>query len=200
MKHFFYLLLATTLVFTACSKDDEEEPVIVNPELKQGEVTIGATAYENWIYFSFEEESIVEVTDAYNSTNWDIGFHRFDVKVNCGTAGVGKGGSYNAGKIDFDKAIEAPENGYSLNDSIGVILESGVWEYTMVPGDTIVSSWLTFSGPPPTYTISDNIYYLKTAKGNYAKIWLKDYYNDLSQPGYITMEYIMQPDGSRKLE
>ena len=36
-------------------------------------VTIPATSYTEWVYYSFETHSIVEVEDAENSLDWDIG-------------------------------------------------------------------------------------------------------------------------------
>lgn len=193
------ILLSTVLVFVSCDKDDDNEPP-VNDDVVMGTIIFDATAYDKWTYFSFADTQIVEVNDYLTSLDWDIGFHRFDVRVNCGTSGSGQGGSLNAGEIDFSSITEAPESGYSLNDSIDIMQEAGNWVYEAVPGDTILASWLTFTGPPPTYTVNDNIYIIKTADGKYAKIWLKDYYNDNSETGHITMKYVFQPDGSIKLE
>jgi hypothetical protein len=198
---FFPIILGLAVVFTACDKNDENnDPPVDNPDLVSGTITIDATAYGEWVYFSFEEEGVVEVDDFLTSMDWDMGFHRFDIRTNCGTSGPGEGGTFDAGQVEFSSVTEAPENGYSLNDSIQVIMEQGVWEYQTVPGDTVLANWLSFSGPPPTYNISNHIYVLKTAFGKYAKIWLKDYYNDLSETGYVTMEYVYQPDGSRSFE
>lgn len=200
LKTFGLLLLGAVIFFSACEKDETEEPEQEETELVSWSVTLDATAYDKWVYFSFADTQVVEINNFLTSSDWDIGFHRYDVRLNCGTSGPGQGGSYNAGQIDFESLTEAPESGYSLNDSIGIIQESGDWAYTNVPGDTILSSWLTFAGPPPTYTINDNIYVIKTSDGKYAKIWLKDYYNDNSETGHVTMKYVYQPDGSRELE
>ena len=162
-------------------------------------VEINATSYEKWVYFSFEEEDTVSISDYLTSMDWDIGFHRFDVRLNCGTAGPGEGGSIDMGIVNFDSVGIAPESGYSLNDSIGIIDTPGNWVHSIVPGDTVFNSWLTFKGPPPTYTINNNIYVIKTAAGKYAKIWLKDYHNNDADAGYITMQYSYQSDGSTSL-
>ena len=192
------VFLGLALAFTSC--DEENDPDPVNDEVVAGTITIDATAYDKWVYFSFADEQVVTVNDFSNSVEWDIGFHRFDLRVNCGTSGPGQGGTHNAGKVDFSSITEAPEDGYSLNDSIDIMQEEGNWVYEAVPGDTVLATWLTFSGPPPTYTVNDNIYIIKTADGKYAKIWLKDYYNDNAETGYVTVKYAFQPDGSRKLE
>lgn len=195
----YFLILGFVLSFISCETEDHD-PDPNEQELETKTVTLDATAYETWVYFSFSEDKEVTVSNFSTSDAWDIGFHRYDVRVNCGTSGPGMGGSLNMGTIGFESVTEAPESGYSLNDSIGVIQESGVWEYINVPGDTVLATWLTFEGPPPTYTINDNIYVIKTADEKYVKIWLKDYYNDESQTGHVTMRYLYQPDGSRSFE
>ncbi|PIE87499.1 MAG: hypothetical protein CSA01_00395, partial [Bacteroidetes bacterium] len=163
--------------------------------------TFDARAYDKWVYFSFDKGEEVEITDFQNSMEWDIAFHRFDVRVNCGTSGPGQGGSISMGQVNFDAVKTAPTEGYSLNDSISIITEEGNWTNPVtVPGDTIVGKWLYFTGPPPQYNITNDIYVIKTAEGKYSKIWLKDYYNDNSQSGFVTMQYFYQKDGSTTLE
>ncbi|MBE9469335.1 MAG: HmuY family protein [Bacteroidetes bacterium] len=205
MKHLLnfatVMLLGVTLVFSSCDKDDDPEPE--NNDVVSGTITINATAYDKWIYFSFANEKEVEVNDFSNSSDWDIGFHRQDIRVNCGKSGTGKGGTYNAGKVDFASFAEAPETGYLLNDSIE-ILEAFVMPpvKVKVPGDTLLAKWIDikYGQAGPEYTVSNNIYVVKTADAKYAKIWLKDYFNDNSETGYITMKYTYQPDGSNKLK
>jgi hypothetical protein len=201
MKKIVYsciVLAGLLLAFTACESEDPDPIVEDNWET----VTLDATAYESWVYFSFSENAEVAISDYRNSMDWDIGFHRYDVRLNCGTSGPGQGGSQSMGVVDFESVTEAPESGYSLNDSIGVILESGVWEYTNVPGDTVLSTWMNidFSNPPPKYTLSNEIYVIRTADGRYARIWLKDYFDDKSSSGHVTMQYTYQEDGSRSFE
>lgn len=188
------LAFATFAFLISCEKDETTS--------QSGKVIeINASAYNAWTYFSFDEDTVVSITDYTTSTDWDIASHRSDVRVNCGQAGPGQGGSYNMGKVNFNSVTEAPADGYSLNTTIN-ILES----YTMPPtyvtahGDTLVSKWMTITTSntaPPTYNYSDNIYVIRTAKGKYAKIWLTNYFNSQSQSGHITMKYAYQANGNR---
>ncbi len=192
-------LLSAATLFSSCKKDDDS----VTPTASK-QITIDASAYATWKYFSFESDTVVPVTDFATSTSWDIAFHRGDVRVNCGESGIGQGGSFNAGKVDFASVKEAPATGYSLNTTIK-ILESYTMPpvYVTVPGDTLVTKWLTVvtsNSGPPSYTFHDYIYIIRTAKGKYAKVWLKDYFNETGKGGYITMKYAFQADGSRKFE
>lgn len=192
-------LMSAAVFISSCQKDDSS----VTPSVGSV-VTLNASAYDKWVYFSFETGAEVAITDFKNSTDWDIAFHRGDVRVNCGAAGVGQGGSFNAGKVDFASVKEAPATGYSLNTTIK-ILESYTMPpvYVTVPGDTLVTKWLTVipnTNAKPTYIPQDYIYVIRTAKGKYAKVWLKDYFNEAGTGGYITMKYAFQADGSRKFE
>jgi hypothetical protein len=187
--------LATFAFLVSCEKD-ETSP------LSGKVIEINASAYDSWTYFSFDEDTVVSIADYTNSNDWDIAFHRSDVRVNCGQAGPGQGGSYNAGKVNFSSVTEAPADGYSLNTTIS-ILESYTMPpvYVTVPGDTLVSKWLTITTSntaPPTYSYSDNIYVIRTAKGKYAKVWLQSYFNSQSQSGHITIKYVYQANGSRQ--
>ncbi len=190
------IIIATAIGFIACKKDEAKPEPVSDSKT----VIFDTRTFEKWVYFSFDKGKEVVVKDFKNSMNWDIAFHRFDVRVNCGTSGPGKGGSISMGKVDFNSVKQAPTTGYSLNDSISIVNKPGGWtEQVTVPGDTIIAKWLYFTGPPPKYNITNNIYVVKTAQGKYAKIWLKDYFNDDSKSGYVTMEYFYQKDGSTKL-
>ncbi len=191
------IAIAIVMGFVACEKKKEETKPLDNAKVH----VFDTRAYDKWVYFSFEQDKEVEVTDFQHSLEWDIAFHRFNVRVNCGTSGIGEGGSISMGQVNFDEVIEAPKEGYALNDSISIVTKPGGWfEQEMVPGDTVMANWLYFTGPPPEYNITHHIYVIKTAKGKYAKVWLKDYYNDNSETGYVTMQYFYQEDGSRELE
>lgn len=188
------LVFATFAFLISCEKDETTSQSAKT-------ITIDASAYRSWTYFSFEKDTVVSINDYTTSTDWDIAFHRSDIRVNCGQSGPGLGGSYSMGKVNFSSVAEAPAEGYSLNTTIN-ILESYTMPpvYITVPGDTLVSKWLKIvtDVAPPTYEYSDNIYIIRTANGKYAKIWLSNYFNSNSKSGYITMKYQYQPNGSRQ--
>ncbi len=168
------IIIVMSLVIFSCKGP---EPVDENnPESKTDTVVFDTRAYESWVYFSFDKGKEITINDYKNSMEWDIAFHRFDVRVNCGTSGPGKGGSIDMGVVNFADVKEAPLQGYSLNDSISIVNKPGGWlEQVTVPGDTVVANWLHFTGPPPQYNITNRIFVIKTADGKYVKIWLPDY-------------------------
>ncbi|MCX7987788.1 MAG: HmuY family protein, partial [Bacteroidales bacterium] len=109
----FYILLAvcSIMVLFSCSKDEEGSDNHLQEQLVSGTVTINASAYDKWVYFSFDSGKVVEIDNFKNSMNWDIGFHRMDVRVNCGESGPGQGGTILLGKVDFDTVSVAPASG-----------------------------------------------------------------------------------------
>lgn len=189
--------------FSSCKKDDDTQKS-PSATVIEGTKTFDATAYDKWVYFSFKDTTVVNVSDYKTSTAWDIAFHRMDVRVNCGESGPGKGGSLTLGKIDFTSVAEAPESGYSLNASIKIMESYSVPPvYVTTQGDTLLSNkWITYipSMSGPTYTLSDHIYIVKTADGKYVKLWLKDYFNAEGKGGHITMKYAYQTSGSRSFK
>lgn len=203
-KQFLFLsalVISASMIFTSCKKDEETVETTLTPGVVVNTLTLNATAYDKWVCFSFDSSRAVTVDNYLTSDKWDIAFHRYDVRVNCGTSGIGMGGTYNAGKVDFNSVTTAPESGYSLNDSIKIYETSPMngGKEKKVPGDTLLAKWIKYEigSNGPTFNIFDYIYVVKTAKGKYAKVWLKNYYNESSATGHITMKYAYQTKGSR---
>ena len=57
-------------------------------------VTIPATSYTDWVYYSFESHSVVEIENPETSLDWDIAMQRKHIRANSGLAGIGNGGGY----------------------------------------------------------------------------------------------------------
>jgi len=211
-----FLVLGIFVGFQSCSDDDDDDTQ--SNETTEMEVDIDASAYDKWVYFSFEEGETVgetELEEKKEGVDWDIAFHRWDIRLNCGESGSGKGGALlsedNIAKTGWDALTEAPESGYSVDTIISVVedvsvmppLNADVAGSPIITGGSGEGSWMIFNGPPPTYEITNQIFVVKTASGKYAKIWLKQYTQlvDGSQKGgYITMKYSYQSDGSTNLD
>ncbi len=110
---FIFVFALLSFGFQSCDKDDDPKPittVIVN------EVdNIDASAYDKWIYISFKEAKTVgtsEVDETRSGLDWDIAFHRWDIRLNCGNSGSGKGGAIlsagNIAKTGWDALTTAP--------------------------------------------------------------------------------------------
>lgn len=215
MKKLFLLLFALTafIGFQSCEKDDDEPDPMVNAIVN--EVELDATAYDEWVYFSFEDGKEVgtsDVEETRTGLDWDIAFHRWDVRLNCGASGSGQGGALlsqgNMAKTGWDLLTTAPETGYTVDENMDVIKQYGM-PPTMVnvPGNKVITgdsegTWVVFQHTQqgPTYEVTNQIFVVKTASGKYVKIWLKQYKDSEGKGGHITMKYAYQEDGSRNLE
>ena len=80
-----FSLAALPLFLVAC-EDDATGPA---DPLAEGELTIDASSPVTFAYVSLETLSEVSISDAPSSTDWDLGFRRFGVKLNGGVAGPG---------------------------------------------------------------------------------------------------------------
>lgn len=187
------LALAALFSFNAC--DEEVDPIA--PEVVT--TMVQATSYTDWVYYSFSEDTIVSVADPANASNWDIALMRNHVRTNSGTSGSGQGGAFDAGVIDFDGYVTAPETGYLVDDSVQAF-NFATMEYSPVAASSVLEGWGSFSSDtPPVFTPSLKVFAVKTATGKYVKLMFLNYYGTEGS-GYITFKYLHQPDGSLNLQ
>lgn len=87
MKKFLLGLVAlvNTCVWTSCDKEKEA------PQTAVAEVSIDATDFSKWVYFSLEQGKVVTVANPESSLEWDLGFHFSDIRTNGGASGIGQG-------------------------------------------------------------------------------------------------------------
>lgn len=194
-KLFLIALIAFSISFVSC-KDDKDNP---RPVLEADEITLDATSYTEWVYVSLSTGQIVEVTDPANDMNWDLGFHRWDVKTNGGLSGNGQGAALKLNETQLEQVTIAPESGYATDIMMQINMTGMPPVLEDHPANSELAQWmdLDMSTMPPTYTMSDKVFIVKTADGNFAKLKFTDYMNDTGVRGHITFEYVLQPDGTR---
>ena len=218
---FTVALLLMTGLFTLTSCDNKNN----TPEPSQGtvkEYTQSRTTDVNgeWVYFSFATGKEVEgVTEANykERLDWDLAFNTFFIRTNSGQSGKGKGGAHMTFKTNLAAVTEAPKDDYLTDDTYqllgygrGIIRKrstanvelSGISDIKTEPKIEIkLGKAVSFYGAPPTYVYkaSDNIFVIRTADGKYAKVKFISYKNAEGKPGYITFQYVYQPDGSTNL-
>ena len=117
-----FIALGTLVGFQSCSDDDDD----VKLKAIEKEVSIDATAYDKWVYFSFEKGEVLTKTtgkgveEKMPGLDWDIAIHRWDIRLNCGESGTGKGGALlsegNVAKTGWDALTEAPMEGYKPDE------------------------------------------------------------------------------------
>lgn len=172
------------------STDTQLPPIDEPVGLEALTFTIDATSQEEWAYFSFETDDVVDVEDAVNSEEWDLGFQRTKVKLNGGISGPGKGSVVMLTETKFEAVTVAPADGY-LADSAGTL--------AIVPQSE--KGWYIYTGAPTHWILplEDRVFVVKAADGTFAKVHFVGYYKDnenKKDSGFVTFEYAHQPDGT----
>lgn len=210
MKNFklvFIALISLVMVSSSCKKDEDENVTPQSEDLKTGDIILSrATDYGNdWIYYSFAEGKEVDSTNHANTLTWDIAFNRNNVRTNSGLSGIGEGGVYDAGKVDFASVIEANETGYIADETIQIaesVIPGQAPIYMSSPGSSVFVDCIEigFGNSGPVYNPNDHIFVLKTANGKFAKVWIKGYSSEGGASGFINMKYAYQAGDGRKFE
>ena len=207
------VLFIATVLFFGCGNDDDDDgiaqpleeesttvvptpsetqpPTAVAPQLDVVNFTIDAASREAWAYFSLAKGDVVEVADPLNSMDWDLGFQRTKVKLNGGISGPGKGAAVLLKEVEFDQVKEAPADGYvaDSDQNLGIVAQSE-------------EGWYIYTGPPNHWVLplEKRVFVVQAADGTFAKVRFIGYYKDNDNKkdgGFITFEYVHQPDGSR---
>lgn len=203
-------LVSCTLFLTSCDDDDKND----NAPATGSEIEINvASSWGTWNYFSFSDGKIVGTGDASAESDaewkarvdWDIAFTRLYARTNSGTSGNGSGGvvEIEAGNADkaavFANLVTAPTSGYLVDEKaelmIGMGSPTGPTYYDGSTSATI-NDWLAMDGM--SINVTPKVFAVKTATGDYAKIYLKGY-DGADGSRAVVMEYVYQADGSTNL-
>ena len=186
------------LISMSCSKDEETS----EPVSSVRETRVVTSSYTEWHYFSFEKGWMSELTDFRQSLDWDLAFHRWDVRTNGGASGKGLGG---ACKLTY--TLLSPET-WSVNLATLPLVEDALIKTYMnkpnmgadtegdqrsdEPANTELGKWLTvgMNSIPPTYTMSPSVFIVRTAVGKYAVMKFLNYMDDKAVKGTVSFEYI----------
>lgn len=151
-------------------------------------LTIDASAYDKWVYVSFAEGKVVEVSNFKNDLSWDIAFHRTDIRLNGGASGKGKGAGLETNATELNAVTLIPSSGYvsDVMDNIQVSMMKKVAS----PKNVKLSAWVSKTGMPPTYKISKKVYIIRLAEGRHVKIKFLNYLNTDNKGGYVKFTYL----------
>ncbi|MDR1274709.1 MAG: hypothetical protein LBK12_09190 [Odoribacteraceae bacterium] len=176
---------------------DMPAPVVVSFEGSQGRgtVTVNASDYTKWVYFSFERGQVVAVTDPRDDLSWDIALHRYDLKTNGGASGTGQGAALKTEYKKFNDVATIPAAGYEVDVTADINLSGMPPVYTEDSKNEVLGTWVTMdlsTMPPPT-VLSKVVYIVRTAAGKHVKVLFTDNTNDEGVTGHVTFSYEIQP-------
>lgn len=189
-------ILLSSISFTACSDDDDEN--LPEPEPTAKTVKFEAQSYTEWTYFSFAKGGFVTVDqENYASDlNWDIAFLRFNIRTNGGESGKGKGAVLDTKETDLSKVTAIPSTGFITDSKIKVMASGGMPpKYVETTGSSAFKvgenqGWAFYNYKASTWSYNNNVFIVRTADGQYAKLIMKSFLNDEDKSGNITFEYV----------
>lgn len=200
IKNLLITGILSLVLFASCDDDDTTATAQFT--------TVDATAYE-WVYFSFDAGDTVSVSTPEDSEAWDIAFQRTDFKTNSGTSGTANGGVYKTSITALDGDLTIDDELIVADDSIQVFTYGmGGATLSMAAGSAILtgikdeSAYYTVDGAWSvegenqyrTYIASPEVFVIKCADGDYAKIKFASYYSleDGATSAHVSFDYIKE--------
>jgi hypothetical protein len=210
------IALLSIIYLSSC---DNKDDLFQKNEPKEGLAILDCSNYAKWNFFSFSKGEIIGTCDANNETeyeawrkriDWDIAFHRQDVKTNSGASGNGKGGileyDFKGQAFDFDAVKEAPKEGYQTDVQDSVIYDmsqmmQGIIGYAKTGLAQPTKKWAVLTDMQNSkWEYVQKVFIVRTADEKYAKIYLKNFKSDTGASGTVTMQYVYQSDGTGNLD
>lgn len=181
---------------TLCQKDadfnNQEEGSITKTCIK-------AKNASDWVYYKLSSKSAVAIPSPTTSTDWDLAFKRYRIKLNGGVSGPGRASLLTvSGVSSFDSANQANSGTY-LNDqnfSISYTSTSACYtndgiNYAFLNDFTGSANncWFTYSLSTHTLSPKDQYYFFTDAGGSYYKLKITNYYSESGTSGYISFHW-----------
>ncbi len=177
------LVLALGACTPVLSGDDagEDGPPVVIEDNGDGSSTVIIDGRDEkaWVYLDLEALMQVEPISAEDSTLWDVGLLRFNVKANSGTSGSQDVGVALVEGTPFETLEQAPADGYGVDE-----VTVGPEDMEPEPGYAF-DLWYDYDMDAHTLEARDVVYVVRTVEGNYFKVQMLDYYNDAGTAGYV---------------
>ena len=157
-------------------------------------VTIDASNYSNWTYFSLSQASIVDIQNPENSLDWDIALQRKHIRTNSGLAGIGNGGAYVDSSITWINqwnSIDSVSNNivWSVDTLLNDFYDPVTHYFVQDVKNSALNSWGWFD-ESYTLNVTHYVLFVKSANGeDIFKFWPFSYYNQNNQGGHISFRY-----------
>ena len=205
MKNFkTILVLAISVAFFSCSKDDEPTPTLTPTSLTvqtfsnlYAPVTGGGgqPVSGDFVKFSFATGQVVTTGD-----NWDIAFRSTTILVNGGVAGTGQPARTGVGAASivistFGNVTVSPADNMFNQDTATL---------NAIPTGS-GNGWYNYNGATNVISpIAGKVIVIKTYDGKYAKMEILNYYQNApanptgTEPSrYYKFNFVYQPNGSK---
>ncbi len=156
--------------------------------------TFEATDVDNWVFFDFSRGSVLSgVKNQPAPESWDLAFSRANIASNWGSKR--KKGQVSVAKLettDFNSVTKIPENVKFLKNN----------RLSSVPdtNNANLKKWYKYSFWDHYLKSHKNVFVIKTAEGNYAKMQILNFYCEKEGKRIstcYTIKYVYQGNGSK---
>lgn len=212
IRNISFSFLSAALLLTSCEKDDEVtvQPVTVttvNDLVADTIVGISPIGQPfgtgRYTLYSLETNKVVPNSDSA-TTKWDLGFRGTTIITNSGVSGPGNAGAF-VFVGTFEDLREVPADSVFRTDAAANNLA--------IPAGSN-RGWYVYNAPVNLVTpIPGRVMVVRTAAQKYAKLEILNYYKGGVTPAttasdddkirkqrYYTFRFLLQPDGSKKLQ
>ncbi|MFI3266616.1 MAG: HmuY family protein [Rikenellaceae bacterium] len=209
------ILAAFSMMAVSCDKNDNPS----DPKTTGDNISIDASSYTSWTYLDFETgktETHESFDDCYytgdastvagtgdESTDvtidWDIAFHRYEVRTNGGSA-------IKTSYTSIDDVVDVPTSGYTADkiityddyaDGYYIIMDmsgmmtGSIGYATNAAYNTLLSAVVERTGSMGSYvyTPSDYVYVIQSVDGGVTKVKWTAATNSTGDTGHVTVEY-----------
>lgn len=158
-------------------------------------LTIDASSYSNWVYFSFEQAEVIDVENPEESMEWDVAFQRKHIRTNSGLSGLGNGGALvdssttwlNQWDNDYFDQIENPlfVADTLLNDFYDLFTHT----FNQGVKNPALNAWGWFDDDYQLNTTNYVLYVLLPNGQDVVKFWPQNYYSETGGGGYVQLRY-----------
>lgn len=205
IKHLCTLGMTVVLLFLfSCDNIYDDPSEMPNGSNEANTYThIDATSYANWVYLNLTDGS--QTTLTYDNTTdipteWTIAIHRYDIKTNSGAAHRTSFTSLeeltsalNKGTFPMPDASEfTTDEPGKISIDMSQMMEGNI-VYADAETNKVLAQWLNVdtSSMPPTYTMDNHVYLVRTSNGKMAAIQFTGYSNPYlsNTKGYISLKY-----------
>lgn len=208
-----YLFCSITLAFAAAACADDLRPG--NPDAGPGTGADASPAGEHithtdngdgttttvvdasdeaaWIYLDLQTKQEKTPMNPAASDGWDLAFHRFEIKINGGDSGAGGMEVAVLEGADFDALAEAPAAGY-VTDAADGDDEDTAPDLAFTSGDSL---WYDYDPSTHVLTPRDLVYVLASVEGDYFKLRILTYYDEVGTAGFLKFQWgpVAAPSG-----
>lgn len=144
------------------------------------QTVIDATDATLWVYFDIDAGLQVTSDAPETDTEWDLGFQRFQIKLNGGVSGSGDVEVATTTEA-YENVTEAPANGFETD------LPDG--DDDNEDPDYALSSWYDYDPATHVLTPKSATYVLKSSDGAYFRLAMTSYYDAAGNSGHMSFRW-----------